>query len=104
MTKHDVAVIGLGAAGSAALSALARVGVRAIGIDQFAPPHALGSSHGETRLLRTAYSEGAFYVPMVKRAITLAKGIGMGAPVGRGVAHAHGKRRRTSQRHEHVQL
>ncbi|MEI9886518.1 MAG: N-methyl-L-tryptophan oxidase [Rhizomicrobium sp.] len=69
--RYDVAVVGLGAAGAAALSALAQAGVRAIGIDQFKPPHALGSSHGETRLLRTAYSEGAFYVPLVRRAILL---------------------------------
>ena len=71
--SFDVAVIGLGAAGSAALNALARAGVRAVGIDRFDPPHALGSSHGETRLLRTAYAEGPFYVPLVKRAVTLWK-------------------------------
>ncbi|MEI9988487.1 MAG: N-methyl-L-tryptophan oxidase [Rhizomicrobium sp.] len=70
---YDIAVIGLGAAGSAALNALARAGVRAVGIDRFDPPHALGSSHGETRLLRTAYAEGPFYVPLVKRAVTLWK-------------------------------
>ena len=71
MRSYDVAVIGLGAAGAAALSALARAGADVVGIDQFKPPHAFGSSHGETRLLRTAYSEGAFYVPLVRRAITL---------------------------------
>ncbi|HJW40170.1 MAG TPA: N-methyl-L-tryptophan oxidase [Rhizomicrobium sp.] len=70
-THYDVAVIGLGAAGSAALNALARSGVRAIGIDRFDPPHDRGSSHGETRLLRTAYAEGPFYVPLVKRAVAL---------------------------------
>jgi sarcosine oxidase len=67
----DVAVIGLGAAGSAALNALARSGARVIGIDRFDPPHDRGSSHGETRLLRTAYAEGPFYVPLVRRAIAL---------------------------------
>ncbi len=71
MTNYDCAVVGLGAAGSAALSALARMGVRAVGVDQFNPPHAFGSSHGETRLLRTAYSEGAAYVPMAQRSILL---------------------------------
>ncbi|MEJ0024411.1 MAG: N-methyl-L-tryptophan oxidase [Rhizomicrobium sp.] len=70
---YDIAVIGLGAAGSAALNVLARAGVRAVGIDRFDPPHALGSSHGETRLLRMAYAEGPFYVPLVKRAVTLWK-------------------------------
>lgn len=75
MESCDVAVIGLGAAGSATLAALARSGARVIGIDRFDPPHAKGSSHGETRLLRTAYSEGAFYVPLVKRAIALWRGL-----------------------------
>jgi sarcosine oxidase len=69
--KFDVAVVGLGAAGSAALWQLARSGARVIGIDQYAPGHDRGSSHGETRLLRTAYSEGDFYVPLVRRAIRL---------------------------------
>ncbi len=69
--RPDVIVIGLGAAGSAALSSLARAGVKAVGIDRYAPPHNMGSSHGETRLLRTAYSEGAAYVPMVTRSIVL---------------------------------
>ena len=66
--RYDVAVVGLGAAGSAAL---ARAGAKVVGIDRYDPPHALGSSHGETRLLRTAYSEGAVYVPMALRAIEL---------------------------------
>jgi monomeric sarcosine oxidase len=69
MKKFDIAVIGLGAAGAAALSALARTGANVVGIDRFKPPHAQGSSHGETRLLRTAYSEGSFYVPLVRRAM-----------------------------------
>jgi sarcosine oxidase len=68
---YDVAVIGLGAAGSAALSALARAGVAVVGLDRFSPPHERGSSHGETRLLRVAYAEGAQYVPMARRAIEL---------------------------------
>ena len=68
---YDYAVVGLGAAGSAALGALARTGARVVGIDRFAPPHDQGSSHGETRLLRVAYAEGAEYVPLVRRAITL---------------------------------
>ena len=69
--RVDVAVIGLGAAGSAALGSLARAGAKVVGIDLFAPPHEMGSSHGETRMLRTAYSEGEAYVPMVRRAIAL---------------------------------
>jgi sarcosine oxidase len=63
----DVVVIGLGAMGAAALYQLARRGVRAVGIDRFAPPHNLGSSHGETRITRQAVGEGAVYAPLVLR-------------------------------------
>ncbi len=68
---YDVAVIGLGIIGSAVLDYLARRGVSVIGIDQYAPPHTFGSSHGQTRALRLSYVEGAMYVPMMKRAIAL---------------------------------
>ena len=60
----EVAVVGLGAMGSAALYQLARRGVRAVGIDRYAPPHTLGSSHGETRITRQAVGEGTAYVPL----------------------------------------
>lgn len=67
MPDVDVIVAGLGAVGSAALYQLARRGRRAIGIDQFAPPHALGSTHGETRITRLAIGEGAHYTPLAVR-------------------------------------
>ncbi|GAA2093997.1 N-methyl-L-tryptophan oxidase [Kitasatospora saccharophila] len=63
----DVIVVGLGAMGSQALWQLARRGVGAIGIEQFTPGHDHGASHGESRIIRTAYAEGAAYVPLVKR-------------------------------------
>jgi sarcosine oxidase len=63
----DVIVAGLGAAGSATLYQLARRGVRAIGLDRFAPPHAMGSTHGETRITRLAIGEGAHYTPLAVR-------------------------------------
>lgn len=66
-----IVVVGLGCAGAAALWQLARAGCDVVGIDQFAPPHDQGSSHGQTRLLRVAYAEGAQYVPFVRRAIDL---------------------------------
>ncbi len=69
--RYDVAVIGLGAMGSATLSELARRGRRAIGFDRFTPPHAFGSSHGETRIIREAYFEHPLYVPLVQRAYAL---------------------------------
>ncbi|OZI36940.1 N-methyltryptophan oxidase [Bordetella genomosp. 10] len=64
-TRVDVAVIGLGAMGSATLYQLAKRGVKAIGIERYAAPHALGSSHGETRITRQAVGEGPDYVPLV---------------------------------------
>ncbi|AHF77261.1 Sarcosine oxidase [Sodalis praecaptivus] len=51
--RYDVAVIGLGAMGAAALWRLAEHGVNVIGIDQFSVPHDLGATHGKTRLFRT---------------------------------------------------
>src|SRR6476659_7847582 len=65
---YDVAVIGLGAVGSAAAWQAARRGARVLGIDQFEPPHALGSSHGDTRITRLAIGGGAQYTPLVLRA------------------------------------
>ncbi|HPU15317.1 MAG TPA: FAD-dependent oxidoreductase, partial [Polymorphobacter sp.] len=59
--------MGLGAMGAATLYQLAKRGVRAIGFDRFTPPHAFGSSHGETRITRQAIGEGAGYVPLVLR-------------------------------------
>jgi len=67
----DVVVIGAGAMGSAAAYALARRGARVTAIDRFAPPHARGSSHGRTRIIREAYFEHPAYVPLVRRAYQL---------------------------------
>jgi len=64
----DVIVIGCGGFGSAALFHLACAGVKTIGIDQFHPPHDLGSSHGETRIIRKAYFEHPAYVPLLHHA------------------------------------
>jgi sarcosine oxidase len=64
----DVVIVGLGAMGSAAAFAIARRGRRVIGFDRFRPPHAFGSSHGESRIIREAYFERPLYVPLVRRA------------------------------------
>ncbi len=66
--RTDVAVVGLGAMGSATLYQLAKRGVAALGIDRHAPPHAHGSSHGETRITRQAVGEGRDYIPLVLNA------------------------------------
>lgn len=63
-----VVVAGLGAMGSAIASELARSGSRVVGIDPQAPPHALGSTHGGSRIIREAYFEHPLYVPLVQRA------------------------------------
>lgn len=68
---HDVAIVGLGAMGSAAAFELSRRGVDVVGFDRFAPPHAFGSSHGDSRIIREAYFEDPVYVPMVQRAFEL---------------------------------
>lgn len=57
--------------GSAALFHCARAGASVLGIDALAPPHTLGSSHGETRVIREAYFEHPAYVPLVQRAYEL---------------------------------
>ena len=67
----DVIVVGLGAMGSAALYHLAQRGVRVAGFDRFTPPHALGSTHGLSRIIRESYYEHPHYVPLVQRAYEL---------------------------------
>jgi sarcosine oxidase len=68
---HDVAIIGLGAMGSAAAAELARRGVDVIAFDRHTPPHTFGSSHGDSRIIREAYFEHPVYVPLVQRAYEL---------------------------------
>src|ERR1700722_20773433 len=65
MKTFDVIVLGVGGVGSAALDRLAQRGVRALGIDRFAPGHDRGSSHGHTRIIRQAYFEHSDYVPLL---------------------------------------
>jgi sarcosine oxidase len=71
LPSFDVAVIGLGVMGSAALASLARRGRRAVGIDRFAPGHDRGSSHGATRIIRLGYFEHPSYVPLLRAAYPL---------------------------------
>jgi len=71
MAKHDVIVVGLGAVGAAATCHLARAGARVLGIDRFSPPHNHGSSHGDTRITRTAIGEGVEYSQLALRSHAL---------------------------------
>lgn len=72
MTKrYDVIVLGVGAMGSAACWRLAKRGAKVLGLEQHTIGHALGSSHGETRLIRQAYFEHPSYVPLLRQAYDL---------------------------------
>jgi sarcosine oxidase len=74
-STYDVAVAGLGAMGSAAAYQLSKVpGLRVLGLDTFEPPHAHGSSHGETRATRSAPFEGEELVAMVRRSVEIYAG------------------------------
>ena len=71
MMAYDVIVVGVGGMGSAALWQLARRGKRVLGLERFDIPHAMGSSHGVTRIIRLPYYESPEYVPLLKRAYEL---------------------------------
>lgn len=68
---YDAIVIGAGGMGSAALYHLAKRGHRPLGLERFAVPHEMGSSHGLTRIIRLAFHEGPEYVPFGRRAYEL---------------------------------
>ncbi len=95
-----MAVVGLGAMGSATVLALARAGARVLGIDRFAPPHPHGSTHGDTRITRLAVGEGPEHVPLAVRShelwrdveaqtgdvlLTVTGGVVLGSAGGRGM-------------------
>lgn len=84
----EVLVVGLGAMGSCTLAALARRGIKAIGIDRFTPPHTEGSSHGASRIIREAYYEDPIYVPLVRDAY--AEWARLAAESGRTLFHQTG--------------
>jgi sarcosine oxidase len=68
---YDVIVVGLGGMGSAAAAQLATRGLRVLGLERHGVAHNLGSSHGESRVIRQAYFEGPAYVPLLLRAYQL---------------------------------
>ena len=69
--SYDVIVIGLGGMGSAAARSLAARGVNVLGLERHTPAHALGSSHGGSRIIRQSYFEDPAYVPLLLRAYEL---------------------------------
>ncbi len=71
MSTYDVVVAGLGGFGSATAYHLASRGQRVLGLDPHPAGHALGASHGESRIVRQAYFEGTGYVPLLRRGAEL---------------------------------
>jgi sarcosine oxidase len=68
MRECEVAVVGLGLMGSAALYALARQGVDAIGFDPIGVGEARGSSHGSCRVYRRFNFESPAYTALSDQA------------------------------------
>ncbi len=67
----DVVIAGLGGFGSSVAAHCAARGLRVLGLDPRPPVHAEGASHGETRIMRQVYFEGAGYVPLLLRTLEL---------------------------------
>ena len=111
----DLAIVGLGAMGAAIAWQAAARGLTVAGFDAHDPPHALGSTHGHSRIIREAYFEHPQYVPLVQRAYTLWAGLEAaagtrlfqasgGLMIGRpGGTVVEGTRRAAAQHGLHVQ-
>lgn len=65
---YDVIVVGAGSMGMSAGYQLAKRGIRTLLIDSYDPPHQQGSHHGDTRLIRHAYSGGSTYITLALQA------------------------------------
>lgn len=114
---YGVIVLDLGGMGSAAAYQLARRGPRVLGLDANARLHALGSSHGTSRIIRETSFEAPEYVPLVRRAyefwreleaesgqslMTPAGGLNVGRPDGELVARALASARHHGLPHEEL--
>jgi sarcosine oxidase len=66
--RYDVIVVGVGGMGSAAAYHLADRGLDVVGLERYDVPHAQGSSHGYSRIIRLAYHEHPSYVPLLRAA------------------------------------
>ncbi|MCA9290758.1 MAG: N-methyl-L-tryptophan oxidase [Phycisphaerales bacterium] len=67
-TEYDVIVVGVGIMGAVSAAALARRGVRVLGLDRYDIPNHRGGSHGDTRMFRLCYYEHPDYVPLLRAA------------------------------------
>ena len=70
MRTCEVAVIGLGLMGAAALDALLRAGVDAVGFDPLEPGSDRGSSHGSCRVFRRFNFENPHYTALSDEALS----------------------------------
>jgi sarcosine oxidase len=68
MKHYDVIVVGVGSMGSATCHALAKEGLKVLGLEQFTLANELSSHTGQSRLIRLAYYEHPNYVPLLKKA------------------------------------
>nr|XP_020659201.1 peroxisomal sarcosine oxidase isoform X1 [Pogona vitticeps] len=66
-TLYDALVVGAGIQGAWAAYHLAKRGQKTLLLEQFPLPHTRGSSHGQSRIIRSAYPE-AHYVAMMPEA------------------------------------
>lgn len=66
--RYDAIVVGIGGMGSSVAYHLAARGLDVLGIERFDIPHARGSSHGSTRVVRLTQHEDPAYVPLAKAA------------------------------------
>lgn len=64
---YDAIVVGAGVEGSATAYYLAKNGQKTMLVEQFPLPHSRGSSHGQSRITRKAYTDD-FYVKMMLEA------------------------------------
>lgn len=101
MPHYDAIVAGLGGMGSAAAWHLAKRGRRVLGLERFELGHAMGSSHGLTRIFRLAYFEGPQYVPLLQRAAALWKETGDAA--GQQLLFVTGSLEMAPEGHGHVE-
>lgn len=69
--KFDFIVVGVGGMGSATCYHLSKRGHNVLGLESSNVPNSLGSSHGETRIIRKGYFEGEHYVSILERAYEL---------------------------------
>jgi sarcosine oxidase len=69
--RYNAIVVGLGAMGSATLYHLAKRGWQVLGLERLTPANTVGSSHGDSRIIREMYFEHPKYVPLVQRAYEL---------------------------------